>query len=502
MLINEKDVYVLNPDYVMKNDLHRIILFSGSRSNFLSVKNWESFLLPLHAKIFSFFTFNRTLSTTISLLSDFLKKDERTVKRIVFPFIENPVSVFTVFKDEKIKFPKNLIINCSRFNNKINFLNLSPDIFDCKSIDILTKRFFSGPQLITFMLNNTCFTKCVYCYADINTKVKKPLSTNRILELIEETEKFPLRQINLMGGEVFLHPDWHVILKKIVDFNLSPEYISTKIPLSSKIIRSIIKSGFSNPIQISLDACFSEIMQKTLSVKSNYLPKVLQGIKALDKSGLCYRINTVLTTSNLKKDVIKDIFLFLSSLQNVSDWRITPAVNSNWIEFEKIKIIKPLKNELKFLFDFIEREIIPNSKIPILINRQAINREFHYCSTGSKYFDGVECSALKKQLFILPDGKATICEQLYWLPQFIVGDVSIDNIAEVWNSHHAKKLLHIQRNDIQYKSRCKECAFFEKCFEAGNRCWVDIVKTYGKENWDFPDPRCAFAPEMTFDLRF
>jgi len=33
--------------------------------------------------------------------------------------------------------------------------------------------------------------------------------------------------------------------------------------------------------------------------------------------------------------------------------------------------------------------------------------------------------------------------------------------------------------------------------------WVeDIVKAYGKKNWDYPDPRCAFAPEMINPLEF
>lgn len=38
------------------------------------------------------------------------------------------------------------------------------------------------------------------------------------------------------------------------------------------------------------------------------------------------------------------------------------------------------------------------------------------------HFNGAVCSALNSHLFILPDGKVTICEQLYWNPRFIIGD--------------------------------------------------------------------------------
>ena len=502
MPYNENEVYIFNPDYVMRNDSHRVVIFSKNKLNFFSAPNWESFLHPLHAQIFSFFTFNRPLRVTISLLSVYLKKNESDIRKIVFPFIENSQSVYTKYKDNIVRIPKNVIVNINQTDGKVEFLDLDPSLFNCCKIDITTKRNYKAPQLLTFMLNNTCISNCIYCYADRKTKVKKIISTARILELIEEANKLPIHLINLMGGEIFLHSDWYTILNKLVKCNLSPEYISTKYPLTSDIIRSIQKAGFINPVQISLDTCSSDLLQKTLLVKSDYLSKVLRGIKDLDESGIKYRINSVLTSYNAKKDNIKNLFQFISILKNIIDWRITPAVNSNWIEYEQFTRIKSIKTKIETLYSFIENEIKPYSKIPILLNRDAIYKEFHYCRTGSKDFKGIKCSALNNHLFILPDGKVTICEQLYWLPQFIIGDVSINSISEVWNSPASEKLLNLRRIDIKDNSPCKICELFDPCFNTKNRCWVDIVKVYGNENWDYPDPRCAFAPPMINDLRF
>jgi radical SAM protein with 4Fe4S-binding SPASM domain len=502
MNFNENEVYIFNPDYKMRNDLRRIIMFSGSKSNYQSVPNWDSFLHPLHAQIFSFFTFNRTLKVTISLLGEYLKRDEYAIRKIIMPYIENIQSVYTIYKDEKIRIPKNVIVNRNRIAGKVDFLGLDPNIFSCQRIDLTTQRLFIGPQLLTFMLNNTCISNCIYCYADTKTQVKKKLSTNRILELIDEAKKLPVHLINLMGGEIFLHPDWFNILKKLVDVGLSPDYISTKYPLNSNIIHSIQETSFSNPVQISLDSCSSDLLQKTLSIKSDYLPKLLQGIKDLDNSGLKYRINSVLTIYNINKEVIECLFRFISGLKNIIDWRITPAVDSIWIAHEQFKRLKPHKMDIETLYSFIDNEIRPYTKIPILLNRGAINREFFYCSTGSKDFKGVECSALNSHFFILPDGNVTICEQLYWMPQFIIGNVTKNSISEVWNSTVTGKLLNLKRIDIQDSSPCKNCKLFEPCFKARNRCWVDIVKTYGKENWDYPDPRCAYAPPMYNNMLF
>jgi len=502
MRLNENEAYIFNPDYVMRNDSHRVVLFSREKTSQLGVSHWESFLHPLHAKIFSFFTFNRPLNDTVSLLGKYLKRDEQAVRNIVYPFIENAQSVYTKYNDNQVRIPKNVIINRNRISGKVAFLNLNPDVFSCQNIDITTLRNFTAPQMLTLMLNNYCASNCVYCYADTKTRVTNRMSTFRFLELIEEARLLPVRLINLMGGEVLLNRDWSIILKKLVDYNLSPEYISTKYPLTDKIISSIQMTGFVNPIQLSLDAVSSKILMKNISVQNNYLSKVQMGIKLLDESGLKYRINSVLTKYNTKKEVIKIFFEYISTLHNITDWRITPAINSNWIEYEQFRRIKPDKKEIESLYMYIESKIIPFSKIPIILNRPAINRAFQYCSSGSADFKGVKCSALNNHLFILPDGKATICEQLYWMPQFIIGDVSKQNISEVWNSFEAQKLMNLKRMDIQKSSPCKDCKLFEPCFNERNRCWVDIVKAYGKDNWDFPDPRCAFAPDMINILGF
>jgi radical SAM protein with 4Fe4S-binding SPASM domain len=502
MGVNENEVYIFNPGYMMQHDLSRILIFSRKPSNRLSIPNWESFLHPVHAKIFSFFTFDRPLKSNIALLCAYLKKDEMTVRKIIFPYIENPQSVYTKYRNDKVRIPQNVIVNSNKVKGKAVFLNLNPELFDCRKVDLTTRRINRGPQLLTFMLNNTCVSDCIYCYADKKTRFTNRLSTFRMMALIDEAQTLPVQQINLMGGEIFLHPDWQAILKKAVDCNLSPQYISTKCPLTDAIIHAIQETGFLNPVQVSLDACSSDLLMKLLSVDSLYLSNVLKGIRLLDESGLNYRVNSVLTAYNTKKAVFEKLFDFISGLNHITDWRITPAVNSLWIEYALFRKIKPCRDEIESLYEYLENEIVPCSKIPIHLNRPAINREFQYCMTGSKDFKGVACSALNNHLFILPDGKATICEQLYGLPQFIIGDVSVKSIEEVWSSPAAIKLLNMERADIQDGSPCKRCKLLESCHNDRNRCWVDIIKVYGKDYWDYPDPRCALAPSMVYDLNY
>lgn len=56
--------------------------------------------------------------------------------------------------------------------------------------------------------------------------------------------------------------------------------------------------------------------------------------------------------------------------------------------------------------------------------------------------------------------------------------------------------------DSGASSPCSTCEIFDSCFSNLNRCWAEILKAYGDENWDYPDPRCAKAPKMKNNLQF
>ena len=116
------------------------------------------------------------------------------------------------------------------------------------------------------------------------------------------------------------------------------------------------------------------------------------------------------------------------------------------------------------------------------------------------FLDKNRCGA--GDLFILPDGKVTVCEQLYWNPRFIVGDVTTESIREVWNSEKAMRLWQLDKERLSSDSPCKECPVMEVCYSERNRCWADVIKAYGEEGWDYPDPRCERAPELKNRLNY
>nr|WP_320060218.1 SPASM domain-containing protein [uncultured Bacteroides sp.] len=76
------------------------------------------------------------------------------------------------------------------------------------------------------------------------------------------------------------------------------------------------------------------------------------------------------------------------------------------------------------------------------------------------------CTANVRNFIILPDGKVTICEELYDNPQFIIGDLTKQAIMEVWNSPKEKELFYLQKEYISKESVCHSCSEFKICREA------------------------------------
>lgn len=491
----------MNPDYIIKDDKKRFVLYSKRIISNRSSKNWISFIHPMQAKILSFFCSNNTFENTIQLLANYLNISGDRIETMISKFVNNEKPFYTIFNGEKILFPKNVLVNRP---DDINFKSdeFIVDLAKYKNveIDIKDRRVQSMPISLTIMLTNRCLTKCIYCYADTKTVVENPLSTERIIEIIKESKSIGIQNINLLGGEIFLHKNWKKILNELILNNYCPDFISTKIPLTKNIIDGLLDIGYSGTIQISLDSLESDILVKTLCVNSNYIDLVVKGIMLIDESPLKYRIVSVLTSFIDAKGLF-DMFQLMQTLKHISIWRISPVVNSLYINNTQIEELKPHKEKLLSLMKYVADELKPISNFNIDFVDTYVNRKY-FSSEGGTYFEGAYCSALYNHMFVLPDGAVTICEQLYWNPNFVIGDLTTMSISDVWNSKKALELVYIKKDQLNKQSACSSCEIFDKCFNLQKRCWADVVKAYGWKNWDFPDPRCAKAPAMEMNLDY
>lgn len=482
--------------YKLRHDLKRSFVMSQSyvgKNHSSDVRrDWLSKIHPIFAMILSFASFPITVEKLIEKVSCFLDISIVEAEKFIKPLICNTQNTILKYGDEKYIFPKNIIIDVKKQFTKNR--SYKPEQFSYNNIDTKQERLYIAPLSIVFMVNNTCLTDCVYCYANKTKKVDL-LSFDRVKEIVKQAYNLGVQRFSIVGGEFFLYKNWKELLDILIQCDLREVMISTKIPLSEKDI--IALKQYDLLIQISLDAIDKKDLSEILNVNNKYAEKIKRTISLLDKHCIPFKIATVLTKYNESIDNLKSIHNFASKFTHLTGWSIRVGFKSLYSrgDFDEIKLpqtsIVNIDNWVKSIKD--------TSEVNISWSIETIEK--YFCSEkGSRNFKGPRCSANYSNMFILPDGKVTICEQLYWNPRFIIGDLSTQSITEVWNSPRALELSFPKRDDFRENSACKHCEIFDECFNFPNKCFADVLKGYGDENWDYPDPRCNKAPEFIYNL--
>ena len=489
--------YIFNHFYQLRHDLKRTHIFSpewieNDKKPFVNL-NWSSKIHPVYAMIFSFFSNPVEISEVIKKIATFFEVPDEKAEALITPFLSCTETFHTEYAGEISNFPKNIIIEADKlFSNTIR--QYSPQQFVYKELDLEQERYNIVPQGIVFMINNTCATDCMYCYADRSFK-SKLIPLDKIKSIIKEARKVGIASFSLTGGEFFLYKNWKELLNELIANNYKPSLISTKVPLKEKDVLEF--KAYDIGVQISLDSLTKGSLTKILSVKEDYLEKIKKTITLLDQNNIPFQVSTVLITENAKIENLEKIHEFLVQFKNIARWEIRPAFKSlyskdNFNEFKiSSKTIEEFGKWAKFKQTTTKFEIMPPGDS---------NGKYLQTSEGSRKFLGSKCSANSSHMVLLPDGKVTICEQLYWDPRFIIGDLTEQTIAEVWSSSRALELAFPDQKEFSDESACKTCVIFDECFSFPNKCFADVIKAYGKENWDFPDPRCKKAPDLNDEL--
>lgn len=479
--------YVLNHYYILRHDSKRSIICAHHYKpcNVDVNTDWLSFIHPIYAMMLSFFCYPTTIKDAVKKISSFFDFPEEKTLSLISHFIENKEPFHTRYENHNNNFPKNVIVKETELEYQIR--SYEPAIFAYSEVDFNAYRLYDAPLYVTFMVNNTCLTNCIYCYADKSTK-SRSLDYSIINRVVDEAYTLNLSSFNLDGGEFFLYPYWRKLLRKLDTCEFRPEVISTKFPITEIDIRDFAK--FEIRLQISLDSLNQTVLDQMVGCIPHYVERMKSTISLIDKYQP-FQVATILTRYNNDIETLENMYMFLCEQKNITQWEIRVGFKSLYAKqsFEEIQIDR---KDIKKIGNWILKKRTV-SVFPIKWS-PGHEVDFFKSENGSNSFPGSRCSANSRHLFILPDGKVTICEQLYWNKKFIIGDIKTQSLAEIWHSERELSLAYMKQDDYSCDSACRNCDIFDKCKSNMNSCYANILKVYGNEHWDFPDPRCAKAP--------
>lgn len=493
--INLNEKYVINPAYKFRSDIKRIVL---TNNNSLYVNNYDhvidnitqsfsTIIHPLVAYLFSFFDGTMALKDTIKKLSEILETPEEKVLETFNIYIYNEEKVIYRLSEKHLApIPKNFIIHKGQLKNRDLLKNI--DIYEMldNNIDLETTRYYI-PNEITLMITNKCQTDCLYCYANTKIKVETPLSFKRIKEIVEEAHSLGCRSVELAGGDIFTYKNWDKIIKLLHEYEYSP-YISTKIPITEKEVKRLKELNIEK-IQISLDSVNPQILNHLLKVPLDYFEKMKNTLNLLRDYKIKVIVKSVITNCNDSVLNFKDLIEFLLQYDNLYSLSIAPGEVSFYKPFiyksnkENIALIENFINELR-----IKKVSMQSYMIPL--------DDLSFEEKVEKHKNRSTCGGNVVYFYVLPDGTVTLCEQMYWHPFFILGNLSNQSIMDVWNGEKALSLWNIKQSEIKKDSACSSCNTFDECRRGQGACWRMAMQAYGSEDYDYPYPQCPSAPPV------
>ncbi len=491
--MDKNSKYIINPVYKFRNDIHRVII-TNQKNYFLEdyeegsfAEGFSSMIHPYVAFIFSFFDGSNTVLDVYNKLKDSLLIPSDEFCATISNFIENKETQVFKAGDSTNSIPRNFLVE-SRPNEIRDDLRISFDMDEMlQGLDLHTIRNYI-PNEMTLMLNNTCCTNCIYCYADRETRPTKLIPFNRLQGIIREADELHFRDIGIDGGDFFMYPYWYELLLELKKYEYSP-LVSTKYPITKDIVSKLLSVGIKK-IQLSLDSVRNQEIRQILKVKDDYLPKVIDGVKILDEAGIEIILKPVITNINDSINSIEELVSFSAQFDNVNDIYLTPADYSQFKTFD----YHSSRNRLKLIEEhvpFLKEKYQKNIVMLGYGTDDSIENKMRMFGNRST------CSGNVSSFFVLPDGKVTLCEQLYWHPFFIIGDLNQQSIMEMWNSEKALSLWNFSQEEVQESSPCKSCNMFAECRRGQGNCWRMAVATYGPDCYDYPSPNCPRAPKIT-----
>ncbi len=464
---------ILNPTLFMRKDIDRVIVYAKENDRPEATRPKLTVPLILHpnaAIIISLFDGKREpadVAKIWSYLKDTAIEDAiKTVSELIeamkeLLFVAPPADYLHPYD------PKDFVINA-------------------QELDLATAR-CKIPASMLFVPTLRCSQKCVYCYADAKdvTENEDILPFGRVREIIQECKQLNFAGITISGGEPFVYEHIFALLKLLREAGYHPQ-IPTKYPLTKKQVFQLKDMGFDS-FQISIDSLDPKILTYMVGRNSNYPQRIMKTIDYAKEAGSKISTVSVVTVYNIH--TIPNTVRTLASKGNIFRMRITEIARSIYRDTDRLipseSQYAKLDDEInKIKKDFPAVQIgFSHIKDPCFMSKEEKTDFFKKRAL---------CSAGRWAFALLPTGKVAPCEELYYHPSFIVGDLRHQSIMEMWNSEEFKALLNPDKTLFSNDSPCSECDEFTECHTGKGRCWKRALKAYGRP--DFPDPYCPRAP--------
>ncbi len=469
----------LSPKVKLRPDGGRAILFSVNSIDNDDNDELFRFLYPQQAIILSLFDGTNSVRDIRKTVSYLFNLDDEDAAKQIETLLSLPVS-----KDKNVE---SLLQETTGVNEHlIRTYDPAAFVVPADKIDMNDVR-CRRPNKVLVLPTMHCSTGCIYCYADTEgMNGRKPFGQDLFQRLLKEVKECAIETVEFSGGDFFCRPDAFALLEATFEEGLYP-VIPTKTPLTLEQTQSLAEMGLKT-IQISIDARTPDLIDKLMQ-RNGYGEKILDTIDYLGEAGIRVRTNTVLTPLNIHD--VPALMTFLAERPFVFKSNITCYARSLYRHDDAFFVRDDALGDFELKLNAIN-SAFPDKQITF----GGPNSDYYADTEEDKsktYKERAFCTANRRGPVVLPDGQVTVCEELYFHPDFIIGDLHKNTLMEIWNSSRALELARPSQESVP-NGACKNCPDYRECHDYLGRCYREALKAYGYDKQHWPDPRCPRAP--------
>lgn len=293
----------------------------------------------------------------------------------------------------------------------------------------------------TIELTRKCNARCKHCIVDACYPKENEMSTQRILQLIEELHDEGCEDITFTGGEPFLREDWPLFVQKANALNMNIVIMTNGLKIDDSIIK--ILKMYRISLGISLDGADAETHDSIRGVKGIF-KHFTEIIPKLKKAGIYVGIPTTVMQSNYDQlDKIRDLLIKLK----VDTWQIQVVKPSSRLLEQELLSEEQYYELAKKIVEFRKKY----SKKINIVEADCIG----YNSLLSPFLNfnewrGCECGIYS--VSIESDGNVKGCPNM----NNSEGNINDSSFKNIWQSHNT--FTYNRRPNLDnLTGYCKEC---------------------------------------------
>lgn len=340
------------------------------------------------------------------------------------------------------------------------------------------------PLEVSILITDICNFNCKHCFVK-GRNIDKNLSLKTIKSVVDEMERRDVYNLNISGGEPFLHPDIFEILEYAEKKNMNIHLNTNFTVLNKEKIKKLSNFKLSH-VDISIHGFSDDGLSRFSGVKSGVWSKLKKNIKYGLKSGIPLAFTTTLTKLNYN-----DTFYFLkffakNKLKSFFMVGLFHPSGQGLSNFNELYLENDLHNSLiKKITAFAA-----DNNIELLIQKRCSSVDFKDNKIEikeSRFIKNYGCPCGEYSCFIWPDGKVTFCPYGYD-DVFVMGNINNQNIDSIWNSDS----LAWKKTRANKLKKITKCPYFKFCLGG---CPSDTYHLLGDVNKC--DPLCVFKRKNT-----